>query len=1336
MVRKIRTLLPFCLLFVAVGAAFVHAAEYDDVAVESTSPSGLTFRYTPGPLEWRTDEYGLHPFIPKTALREDGSAPPVPGRIVYVALPPGTSILNADLVSVGGVERGRDDALASRVGAVALPFPSERVTIDEIFELRGLRIARLILHPLVVESADGDYTLARDLHVQVRFERPVAQATAMPVLDARRDPFGQILNNLLLNPVQGLAWRKLSEQDRLAKVSQTPDPFAGSDDWIAISNRSEGIVRVTGAQLTAAGVNLSGADPAQFRVFAGPAKQLSTLMSAPAPELTEIAIRVVDGGDGSFDAGDYLEYYAQSLNRWDVDDAGNMYDVVNRYTRDNVCWLTLGGSFASVPRRVTVTDAPTGGLESMTVFDTPYRARQEREEILRVNSIGYVNSYYTWYWRNRQSDNILLFAVNHVASGTDARIEIGAYNERGRNIHLLVSGAEADTVLDPRTRVGEDGSRVITFDLPNFDKNASYVLQFDPSSRGEYYLDYYSVDYRRELSLADGGFRFTMPDEDGDFQAVLRDVNTPEVWDISEPSAVAVYHNLAVNGDAGFIRIDQRDGSRHMLFAAEPNDRVTPTGIRVAARTDLYHPTVGADFIAIGPRAFAGATADFLSYRSSTHGLTTRYVAIEDIYDAFSFGLPDPVAIRRFLRHTYLEWPATAPSYALLVGDGSYDFLGNVGTVSVNYVPPYIVEDDQSVSDENYVYFGDKKVLNVVTHTGNDVFPDMLIGRWAVKTPTDILNIVAKEKEYESHDDLGPWRSRVAIVADDEFGDRSAGSVTEDFHVKDAEEIANLTIPPRMDLNKIYMTEYPFDNPGCKEPQARGCRKPSVNKAILKALNDGVLVFDYIGHGNPDLLAHERVFLRSEELRELTNAGRATAVLTFSCSIGFFDDPHSEGMSEEWLRMPDVGAVAVVSATRLVTARANAALNLKVFDLLFNENVTGIAAALYTAKLSRQYFATCSVCGEPPCPCENDRRYMLLGDPSLDLGLAPNRVAYTSIEPDTLKALAQVTVRGQVTDTAGTALDDFDGTVHIIVRDAPRDREYQMTATRTIDYTLPGGTLYRGDVSVQGGTFEFGFVVPKDIAYGQDGARILAHASSATQMAAGASDPLPIAGAVGQLTDTAGPVIDMETAANEAINDGFVIAAGTEIVVSMEDESGINLTGSPGHRLEVFVDNEIDPVADLTDAFSYESGVFTRGQAAFAFPELPLGRHRLTVKAWDNANNSGARTVEIDVVSPDTPVEFRVSEFLNYPNPFGDETTFYFLTSRAYRDACIRIFTVTGRLIWERKNAVDGLTRWDGRDQDGDQVGNGVYLAQIEVTPEAPVVDKKAYREMKVVVSR
>jgi hypothetical protein len=137
---------------------------------------------------------------------------------------------------------------------------------------------------------------------------------------------------------------------------------------------------------------------------------------------------------------------------------------------------------------------------------------------------------------------------------------------------------------------------------------------------------------------------------------------------------------------------------------------------------------------------------------------------------------------------------------------------------------------------------------------------------------------------------------------------------------------------------------------------------------------------------------------------------------------------------------------------------------------------------------------------------------------------------------------------------------------------------------------------------------------------------------------------------------------------------------------------------------------------------------------------LEPGGHRLTVKAWDNANNSTLIEYDLEVVATESSTGFALTEFLNHPNPFDGATTFYFRATRAIREAHIRLFTLAGRMIWE-SSASDGTTTWDGRDTSGDQVANGVYLAQLEAVGEVlseggQFVDKKAYREMKVVVSR
>ncbi len=1306
------------------------AGEYSDIKIVSQNSSGLVFTYQSDSVRWVTDPEGDYPRLSHTAVNRLPGFPPLPGRIVYIALPPECPGIQFELVSTGALSEGSHPFPLSTAGTPAVfPYPSDHAVLDQILTIRGLRVARIMLHPLVFQSAEGRYTLAASMTIRVGFQQgrgPVAP----PSESNPADPFAAICREILLNPDQAASWRG-ADQLQLAKLPAETDPFAGSDHWVALSVREGGITRVTPADLQKAGVDVATLNPASFRVFAGPGRALSTRMSDPAPLLSEIPIAIQDGGDGHFNGSDEFEFYTLALNRWEMAPNGRLVDVVNRYTRDNVYWLALDGSFASPARRMTSVSATPLPPPAPEWASARSRARHERDQMLRVDNLGYVSSYYTWYWQNVRRSPVFPYAAIDADPGTRARWEIGAYAAR---VALNMNGAPV-SLGSFQPNAGEDGSSITSFGIASFEPLARFDVEFDSSASGNYYLDYYSIDYNRRLSLASGPIAFAAPDTSAAFNLVLSDTALPAVWDVTDPINPVALEGLVRDGSAARFAVDQSGGSRHVYYAFEPSQRRSPAQVRRATRTDLYQPLSASDYLVIGPRAFQSASASFMSMRASKSGLRMRYVSLEDVYDAFSFGVTDPVAIRRFLRHTYLAWPRPAPVYALLMGDGSYDFLDNTGFHSANLVPPYIALDDNSAADENFVYFGDKQVLNTPSDPQSNPFPDMLIGRWPVKTVGQIEAVTAKISRYESTENLGAWRSRSMLVADDEFGDRTRGSVEEDFHTRDAESIARSHIPPRLDLQKVYMVEYPFSNPGCQLPNASGCRKPSVNDAIITGLNNGILMFDYLGHGNKDLFAHEHVFERSADLPRLTNAGMPAAFLTFSCSIGFFDDPGSEGMSEDLLRMPDAGAVAVVSATRLVTAGANAALNEKVFDLLFSQNMTGIGTALYAGKLLRQYFANCTSCDQIPCPCPNDRRYALFGDPAMKLGIPGLRVNFASVQPETLSALALTNVSGTIIDSVGGIQNSFDGTLTVTVRDAPRHRVYSINDRLSVDYDLAGGTIYRGDVVVSHGQFNFGFMVPKDIAYGRRGALILGHAVSSAQMASGATDSLWLAGSTGTIADTSGPQIALATADGLPVVDGAALPLGAELLVSITDTSGINLTASPGHGIEVFLDDNDRPFADLTGDFHYTPGEFRRGTAALSLASVALGTHKLRFKAWDNANNSSEEKLSIEIA--ENPA-FQVSEFLNYPNPFSGRTTFYFRPS--VDDAAIRIFTLTGRMIRFIDSVRDGETSWDGTDQQGDPVGNGVYLAQIElngrVFEAGRSVDKKAYKETKVVVSR
>lgn len=107
----------------------------------------------------------------------------------------------------------------------------------------------------------------------------------------------------------------------------------------------------------------------------------------------------------------------------------------------------------------------------------------------------------------------------------------------------------------------------------------------------------------------------------------------------------------------------------------------------------------------------------------------------------------------------------------------------------------------------------------------------------------------------------------------------------------------------------------------------------------------------------------------------------------------------------------------------------------------------------------------------------------------------------------------------------------------------------------------------------------------------------------------------------------------------------------------------------------------------------------------------------MTMKAWDNFNNFSTADITFEVTNQK---ELLLRDVLNCPNPFkphSENTTFTYVLSRPAH-VTIKLYTVAGRLICTLKQGevMQGYNEsrpWDGTDQDGDHVANGVYLYKI-----------------------
>ncbi len=1205
-----------------------------------------------------------------------------------------------------GVPEGAQPRIVSAQGINAAPFSNSYLkaghetrrlastplaSLSEVWTMRGRKFVTVLIAPIIGEN------IYSQVEIRIAFD-----GTELLAGTSDDDPkFDKIFAASIANWEECQNWS--AAPNASSKIVAQPGPFSVLADWYKLAVNQSGLYAVTYDQLSAAGLIGGAVASSTIFLYNGGGLQVNPLLTSPRPVFRQTAILVEDGGDGNFQPGDRILFYGESLNRWLYDSAGVRF-VNNVYTTENIYWLAVSSDIADTPlRMVTVNAAPTG--TAIDTFNTyTHYVHQQQENLLRQFSDGQLDDYYFWYWSPAESLTVFVPVVD------------------------LVPGQTANIFLSAKTFDTTGGSDAIGYvDLsvnnqPALSKNCNlssctyqttnlmtglnrFSMRLWGSVIAGPYFDFLEVSYRRATVPLGTSLDISFGPNNGLVRVDITDnfTSSPLVFNISnslQPSRLtgAARTNGLLSFEADFAL-----NSANRFLAVASSSLLNTLSITKITPVDIYSSSSQSDLIIITTAALAPAMNEYINYRSA-QGFSTRTVTVEDIMDNFGFGLYDPSAIRDFLKHSYENYTAPAPSAVLFAGDANYDFLDRLGTGIANLVPAYLFQYDETLSDDNYVYFGQYGLIDSdSSYIGGDRGFDMIASRWPVSSAAEISSIVAKLKAYESVAGYDSWRTRISLIADDENSPQNS-PVVERVHTIQTEELSKSHIPNFLNQKKIYSWEYLFVNQD----------KPAVNEAIVNDINDGSLVVNYVGHGSPDVWAHEHIFSRTGDLPRLTNSNSLPLFFAASCAISFFDDPKREGMAEDLLVM-NGGAIGIIAATRLVYSAENAEFNQAVFDIiLYNDSLT-MCEAMYAAKLQRQYISPTT-----PVPNTNDRNYLYFGDPYLRLGLPRLKVMANSVL-DTLQALKPVTVTGRITDDLGTVYSSS-GRLVINVYDSKRNKSYTIPNSNiTIPYAVTGPTMFRGSASITNGTYDFTFIPPLDIGYGGSGARVSLYAVLDTIDAVGVIDSIAVATSVAATLDTVGPVIGVTFSGKPLEPGGNVIQIGDQLNLTLTDSSGINLAEGIGHGITLETDNDAASLLNLTRLFQYNQDDYTGGALNYNIDSLPPGLHAFKIKAWDNANNSSTLSFAAEIV---TSSALAIQDLLNYPNPMSERTSFSFSLTQAVDRFSLEIFTLSGKKI----NSFDRYALaaayyndivWDGRDAWGDRVATGVYLYKASAVPAA-----------------
>ena len=210
-------------------------------------------------------------------------------------------------------------------------------------------------------------------------------------------------------------------------------------------------------------------------------------------------------------------------------------------------------------------------------------------------------------------------------------------------------------------------------------------------------------------------------------------------------------------------------------------------------------------------------------------------------------------------------------------------------------------------------------------------------------------------------------------------------------------------------------------------------------------------------------------------------------------------------------------------------------------------------------------------------------------------------------------------------------------------------------------------------------------------------------------------------------TDNIKPVLDI-TFDGVHIMNGDIASAKPTIRVKLKDESkylALDDTANIGLQL-MYPDNSIHNFSYGSDTLKFIPANLSTGanEAIAEFtPSLAMdGKYQLIVQGKDkNSNLSGTIHYTLNFQVSNTPL---ISNVFNYPNPFTSSTAFVFTLTGSEIPSMLRIeiLTITGKVIKEiNKNELgpihigNNITeyKWDGTDQYGDKVANGVYLYRV-----------------------
>ena len=1093
--------------------------------------------------------------------------------------------------------------------------------------------------------------------------------------------------------VFGLLTSAWADSSRYASES-----VLNSGKWVKIQVAEDGIYKLTAADLKKMG--FSNLDKVAVYGYGGwPLDEdFSTTYIDDVPE---VAV---------WRSADYLLFYGKGPRKWEYSSSDKSFIHTNNP------YSNYGYYFVSeketTGRTMEKAASAAGATLQVTTFDD-YVLHEE--ELVSVNSSGrelYGESFTSTLSRD--------FTISVPGITNDEGKATLSFISRGNG--TITMNVDGNALISGSVSVPSDEYEVARELYRErawmADKGETVKVNIGYSTTGHknVHLNYFRLQMKRQLKVYDNYTFFRSLSARGNASRFViqgADASTL-VFDVTD-GVNPQQMETSLNGTELSFSIPASASLREFVVV-KPSQIKAPVTVGEVANQNL-HALPQQDMIIIAQPNFTTQAERLAEAHRTKDNLTVRVVTPESIYNEFSSGTPDATAYRRFMKMFYdrKTSEADAPKYLLLFGDGSFDnrkLTSAWKSVDMsNMLLTYQTEN--SLSSQSYViddYFGflddadnKKSLQNKKLWLG--------IGRFPIRTVEQATQMVDKVISYMENKNTGSWKNNLCFMADD--GSNTDGFMTE--HMEFADQLAGYVESehPEFLVNKLYYDAY-------KKDMTAGTY-PDVRSGLQKLLKDGLLLFNYTGHGGTTALSDEKV-LTQTDINQFTYTHLPVWV-TATCDFTRFDDLNTSAGEDVFLNKSS-GGIALFTTVRVAYSRPNFPINDNVIRNLFERNNGRRRTLGEVMQATKNTLSSVYKLG-----------FCLIGDPAVkmaypEFGMKVTTVNGQSVDGNSIsfKALEKITVEGEVLDVSGQLVTDFTGIVNPTVKDSKVTvtclKNSNKDDSPAFTFTDYPNTIFIGNDSVRNGKFSFTFTVPKDISYSnlQGKMNLYAVDTESGNEAQGNFDNFIVGGTSDTAeTDTIGPEIRALYLNDTTFVDGGQVNTTPYFVAELWDKSGVNITGSSvGHDMMLVIDESTVLSYNLNSYYELLPGEDGTGIVKFPIPALEPGKHTAEFWVWDILNNSTVRTFTFEVVEGLKPFLFDV---IATPGIAREQVTFHLMHNRpeSRMRVGIMVYDLAGRQLWKHEESgTSGLfenytVSWD-LTSGGARMRPGVYIYRAAIS--------------------